>query len=292
VSELSKIDWLNGGATWNPLHGCSQASLGCVRCYAVRQVHRLAGNPLIGDRCEGLTRYNAVGDLVWTGRVRLHHELLRLPESWKRGRMVFVPSLGDLFHAEVPSDFVDQVVATMRRCPQHTFVVLTKRPARMAEYTSERGPLPANCWAGTSVCTRADAANIIGLLAVKTEGLRILSVEPMLEAMYLRRLRMSFDCSACGTSRTVNPFTGVQTCGCGERRVHPKLDWVICGAESGPSARPFYEGWARDLLRQCREEHVPFYMKQVSSQGRPVVRDLELFPDDLRVREYPKARPA
>lgn len=128
MGDKSGIQWTD--ASWNPTRGCTRVSAGCMNCYAERQAHRM-NHP--GGAYEGLTKIVG-GQPRWNGKVRLLPEMLELPLRWKRPRRVFVDSMSDLFHPDVPDDFIDRVFAVMACAPQHTFQILTKRPERMAEY--------------------------------------------------------------------------------------------------------------------------------------------------------------
>lgn len=136
MSDTSKIEWTD--ATWNPVRGCSIVSKGCTNCYAMKQAHRFAG---AGQAYEGLTQMSRGGP-VWTGKVRLVPELLDQPLRRKTPRLIFVNSMSDLFHEDVPDEFIDQIFAVMGSCPWHTFQILTKRPDRMREWFNEKWQIP------------------------------------------------------------------------------------------------------------------------------------------------------
>lgn len=132
MSDTSKIEWTD--ATWNPVRGCSIVSKGCTNCYAMKQARRFSG---AGGPYDGLTRMTRGGP-VWSGKVRLVPELLNQPLRWRKPRRIFVNSMSDLFHEDVPDEFIDKVFAVMGTCHWHTFQVLTKRPQRMLGWFSER----------------------------------------------------------------------------------------------------------------------------------------------------------
>lgn len=222
MSTISSIEWTE--ATWNPVRGCSRVSPGCEHCYAERMAHRFSGP---GAPYEGLTTIGKRGPR-WTGQVQLVHEALREPLSWRRPRLVFVNSMGDLFHDSVPLEFIVSVFETMRRAHWHTFQVLTKRAERLAQVAAAF-PWPENVWMGVSVESRAYQQRI-DLLRRVPAHVRFLSLEPLLEGL------PNLD------------LTGI--------------DWAIVGGESGPGARPLEEQWVRDIFLQCRAASVPFFFKQ------------------------------
>jgi protein gp37 len=253
---VTAIEWTD--ETWNPTVGCSRVSPGCDNCYAIGVAHRA-----MQPAHEGLTIRTEHGT-DWTGEVRCLPERLGTPLHWRKPRRVFVDSMSDLFHPEVPDDFVLDVFTTMARTPQHTYQVLTKRPQRMAAivdricwhdvaypdgifaadgswntpdmsgavaYLSDgEGELPLeNVWLGTSIesdryAWRADH------LREAPAAVRFLSLEPLL-----------------GPLPSLN-LTGI--------------DWVIVGGESGPGARPMHPAWVRDIRDRCADAGVAFFFKQ------------------------------
>jgi protein gp37 len=200
--------------TWNPVTGCTKISPGCKHCYAEVMARRLAAmeNP----------RYPNGFQLT------LHDDLVRLPERWKTPRVIFVNSMSDLFHADVPLSFIRSVFETMLRCSQHQFQVLTKRAERLAEVAREL-PWPGNVWMGVSV-ENQEYAYRARLLKSVPAAIRLLSVEPLLA-----------------------PIPQLSLEG---------IDWVIVGGESGRGARPMREEWVNEILAQCRSAGVPFFFKQ------------------------------
>jgi len=200
--------------TWNPVTGCTKISQGCKHCYAERMAKRLTAM--------GSDRYR-------NGfQVTLHPDLLDVPRKWWQPRVVFVNSMSDLFHEDIPDEYIARVFATMCDCPQHTFQVLTKRADRLASL----GPKldwPRNVWMGVSVEDVRVISRIDGLRAVPA-AIRFLSLEPLIGP--LDRL----------------PLKGI--------------DWAIVGGESGPRARPMKREWVTSILRQCRAAGVAFFFKQ------------------------------
>jgi len=208
----SAIEWTQ--STWNPVTGCTKLSLGCRNCYAERMAKRL----------------QAMGQRNYRNGFRLtcHPDLVDLPLRWKQPKMVFVNSMSDLFHAEVPLGFIQRIFATMGRARHHVFQILTKRADRLAELS----PLvdwAENIWMGVTVESALYKDRID---VVRTSGafLKFLSLEPLLGELGELDL------------------TGI--------------DWVIVGGESGPGARPMSVQWVRDIRNQCVSSDLPFFFKQ------------------------------
>lgn len=208
----SAIEWTE--ATWNPLTGCTKISQGCKHCYAERMAKRLQGmgNPSYANGF----------------RLTLHERLLELPLSWKRPRTIFVNSMSDLFHEDVPLEFIQRVFSTMCAASQHRFQVLTKRPERAAEL-SPFLPWPENVWMGTTVEMQRYAGRIDALRETAA-AIRFLSLEPLL-----------------------GPLTDLDL---------RHIDWAIVGGESGPGARPMDPSWVTSIRDQCRAANVAFFFKQ------------------------------
>lgn len=225
MAQQSAIEWTD--LTWNPVVGCTIASAGCTNCYAMRMAARLEamGTP----KYKGLTKRTKRGS-VWTGLVRCDEASLEIPLTWKKPRRVFVNSMSDLFHADVPVDFVSRIWDVMRRTPQHHYQILTKRPDRMAELLAEiaHEPLP-NVWLGTSVEGPLVAERIDQLREVPA-AIRFISFEPLIAA--LPNLNLS------------------------------DINWAIVGGESGPRARPMDEMWVEEILDACLAQGVAFFFKQ------------------------------
>lgn len=221
MSSTSSIEWTD--STWNPVTGCTKVSPGCAHCYAETFAERFRGVP--GHP------YEQGFDLrLWPSR-------LELPLSWKRPRMIFVNSMSDLFHPDVPDEFIRRLFDVMARADWHTFQVLTKRPERAA-MLSPHLPWPANVWMGTSVENQRFTSRIASL---RKTGARVkfLSCEPLLGPLRL-------------------DLRGV--------------DWVIVGGESGPGARPMRADWARAVREQCVEAGVPFFFKQWGAHDERGIR--------------------
>lgn len=260
MGDKSGIEWTD--ATWNPVAGCSPVSEGCRNCYAARQALRMGSNPNEKVRAAygGTAEMRGAGSsrrAVFTGRVNLLADRLDQPLRWKRPRRVFVNSMSDLFHPDVPFEFVDRVYDVMCRSPQHTFQILTKRPERMAEFFAAREPeghllrppLP-NVWLGTSVEDQAAADDRIPHLLRTPAAVRFLSCEPLLGPVEL-----DFD-----WLQPPNPDP-LPTDG-RFRQPENGIHWVIVGGESGPGARPMHPDWVTDLYLKCADADVAFFFKQ------------------------------
>lgn len=209
---MSKIEWTN--VTWNPLTGCTKISPGCKNCYAETMAKRLQamGQPNYQDGF----------------RLTLQPSMLQKPLTWARPRMVFVNSMSDLFHRDVPDSYIFRVFEIMRQCPRHTFQVLTKRPER-AHFMGNTIIWPSNVWMGASV-ESSDYAFRVDDIRRTRASVKFLSLEPLLGPIPNLDLR--------------------------------DIDWVIVGGESGPGARPMLGRWARLIRDQCVETGVPFFFKQ------------------------------
>ena len=212
MSVGSKIEWTD--ATWNPVTGCNKVSPGCKLCYAERLSKRL--------KATGMVKYRNGFE------VTLHPEALEIPLRWRKPRTIFVNSMSDLFHHEVPDQFVRDVFAVMEQANWHRYQVLTKRPERAVELDSDL-PWTTQIWLGVSV--ESDS--------------------------YLHRIDLLRECGAATKFLSLEPLLGPL----------PDLDlegidWVIVGGESGPHARPMEAEWARDIQKQCTAASVPFYFKQ------------------------------
>lgn len=225
MAQQSSIEWTD--LTWNPVVGCSIESAGCTNCYAMRMAARLQA--MGHEKYQGLTKPSKRG-AVWTNKIRCHEESVEIPLSWKKPRRVFVNSMSDLFHPDVPDDFVRRIWSVMERTPQHHYQILTKRPQRMAEVLRSIATLPLqNVWLGTSVESSKVADRIAHLQGVPA-SVRFISFEPLIEDVGKVDL------------------TGIH--------------WAIVGGESGPRARQMSEEWAENILDQCLEFGTAFFFKQ------------------------------
>ncbi len=260
----TKIEWTDKGETWNPIAGCSKISAGCANCYAIKDAVRLAGNPnkKIADKYAGTTK-----GMNWSGQINFaSHDVLTQPMRWTRPRKIFVNSMSDLFHENVPDEWIDKIFAVMALSPYHTFQILTKRADRMKAYFESFNQIEAlgrgwncanwliktfgqengkdkvnkviesnfryglsNVWLGVSVEDKKHKFRI-DVLRETPAAVRWLSLEPLLEDLG--------DLDLTG------------------------IDWVVAGGESGTKARPMHPDWARSVRDQCIAAGVPFFYKQ------------------------------
>lgn len=212
MAGKSNIEWTQ--MTWNPVTGCTKVSQGCKHCYAERFAKRF--------QKMGVLRYR-------NGfKVTLHEDLIQKPLEWKKPLLIFVNSMSDMFHEEIPLDFIQRVFATMVESPHHIFQILTKRSKRLQKIANTL-PWSKNIWMGVSVEDSRVIHRISDLQQVPA-AVRFLSCEPLIGP--LKNL----------------PLKGIH--------------WVIVGGESGPGARPMKPEWVEDILEQCRKDGVPFFFKQ------------------------------
>jgi protein gp37 len=214
----SKIEWTD--STWNPLTGCNKVSPGCKYCYAERMAARLKamGNPNYRNGFQ----------------LTLHEHALNLPLSWKTPQFIFVNSMSDLFHEDVPLEFILRIFDVMRQASWHSFQVLTKRSRRMVELSAEI-QWPENVWMGVSVENASYTFRIDHLRQTQAK-IKFLSLEPLL-----------------------GPILQLDLAG---------INWVIVGGESGPSARPMNEEWVIEIKDQCLAHDVPFFFKQWGGKNK------------------------
>ncbi|MBI4245511.1 MAG: phage Gp37/Gp68 family protein [Planctomycetes bacterium] len=212
MASNSHIEWTE--KTWNPVTGCDKISPGCKNCYAERMAKRLN---LMGSR-----RYK-------NGfRPTLHEDLIDLPRHWIKPSVIFVNSMSDLFHEDVPLDFIKRVFRTMNDCQSHQFQILTKRAERLADLCNNLD-WTQNIWMGVSIESGKYTWRARYLKEVPAY-IRFLSIEPLL-----------------------GPISNLNLTG---------IHWVIVGGESGPCSRPMEEQWVIDIFRQCKQNKVPFFFKQ------------------------------
>lgn len=248
MADRSGIEWTT--TTWNPVTGCDRISSGCDHCYALTLAARL--------KAMGAAKYQTDGHPATSGpgfAVTVHPNTLTQPYQWARPRTVFVNSMSDLFHARVPTTFVQQVFQVMADTPQHTYQILTKRAARLAHQAPDL-PWPANVWMGVSVET-PDQLHRVDALRTVPAAVRFISAEPLLA-----------------------PLNGIDLAGIG---------WLIIGGESGPAARPMHPDWARHLLTAAHAAGCAAFVKQLGTRwaGHGKGNYPALWPADLRVREFP-----
>ena len=221
--RTTKIEWTD--RTWNPVTGCTKQSAGCAHCYAEVMARRLTAM--------GLKKYE-------NGfKPTLHPDDLEEPQKWKKGSNIFVCSMSDLFHPDVPFEFIDRVMQTIEETPQHRYQLLTKRAERMAEYFSTH-EVPINAWLGVTVECKDVLHRIDFLRSIEDATVRFLSCEPLLEDLGDIDLR--------------------------------DIHWMIVGGESGPKARPMQEEWVVNLRTQAKKHKVSFFFKQWGTWGQDGVK--------------------
>ncbi len=220
--RTTKIEWTE--KTWNPVTGCNKISEGCEHCYAENMSRRLCamGNP----------KYAAGFTLT------IHPEILNEPLSWYKPTTIFVCSMSDLFHKDVPFEFIDKVMMTIRKTPRHKYQILTKRAKRMQEYFSTH-PVPQNVWLGVTVETDRHKDRIDCLRNIPAK-VKFLSCEPLLSDLG--------DIDLIG------------------------INWVIVGGESGNQARQMQESWVLNIKVQAEAQHIPFFFKQWGTWGADGVK--------------------
>lgn len=265
---MSKIEWTD--LTWNVTSGCDKIAPECDNCYALGMSHRLASNPLMGDKYKGTTRKLANGEMAWTGELKMHEDALAIPTKWKKPKIIFVNSMSDLFHEKVEFDFIRRVLWAMKVIPRHYYLLLTKRPdvalnfiknwertldikyGRNLTFKEIFKKEYTNVGIGVSAGSQPQANRVLpDLLRLKEYfNLIFLSAEPLLGEVDLSPLfnRKMYEDSYKGTIH--------------EKAALPNIDWVITGGESGHKARPMHPDWVRGLRDQCQAAQVPFFFKQ------------------------------
>jgi protein gp37 len=230
MAETS-IEWTD--ATWNPVAGCTVLTAGCTNCYAMRMAARLDAMGM--TKYAGLTRKSGKR-AVWTGKIRLDKTSLQIPHTWSKPRKVFVNSMSDLFHEDVPANFIARVWDTMRETPRHTYQILTKRPDRMAEVlSSEPFDVLANVWLGTSVEDGRVLDRLDHIRRVPAT-IRFVSLEPLIGSV------------------AAGDLTGIH--------------WAIVGGESGPRSRDMDPRWVDEIEAMCRRSETAFFFKQWGGKNK------------------------
>jgi protein gp37 len=232
MAETS-IEWTD--ATWNPVAGCTILTAGCTNCYAMRMAARLEAMGV--DKYVGVTRKSG-GKAKWTGKIKLDHASLSVPKEWKKPKRVFVNSMSDLFHTDVPTGFIAEIWQVMAATPRHTYQILTKRPDRMSDVLSspEFNVLP-NVWLGTSVEDSKVLFRLDEIRAVPA-AVRFVSFEPLIGSV----------------------------AGANLKGIH----WAIVGGESGPQARPLDTRWVDEIFDQCTDADTAFFFKQWGGKNKKV----------------------
>ncbi len=297
MSDGTKIEWAE--ASWNPIRArnretgavgwfCSHASPGCIECYAEAINARLGTGIAFQAQNAGQVE------------IFLDEKTLLQPLKWRKPRRIFVCSMTDLFGEFVSDEMIERVLSVMAACPQHEFLVLTKRAARQRDFFSRRGgdfflvtpdrtearvlnwPLP-NVWLGTSIEDRRRAIERLPALMETPAAVRFVSAEPLLESI-IAPLQPYLD-----TVETEN-----------NGPIHHALDWIIVGGESGRRARPFDLDWAAEIVAECQRAGVPVFVKQVGAKpirftaefwcDDPKGGDPAEWPEAIRVRQFPEPR--
>ena len=323
MAENSAIEWTDH--TFNPWEGCTKVSPGCAHCYAETRNHRFGmdnwgkGKPrrrTSEDNWKKPLKWNKASPLFFCPRCNSRFydpEALGRPYccpncglslNVMRDR-VFCASLADIFDAEVPIEWLVDLLVLIGKCLNLDWLLLTKRPQNwqmrlaaatdyMLEHDIEHGwvldwlthkAVPANIWVGTTIEDQTRLDERKPLLEAIPARVRFYSVEPMLGAIDLK-LTPRYDWAiAGGPNECPHGYAAGIPC----QRCKPNVHWVICGGESGPGARPMNEGWAYDIRWQCERAGVPFFMKQGSSANWPAYKDFSRFAPAIRVRQFPIA---
>jgi len=220
--KTTKIEWTD--KTWNPVTGCTKVSLGCLNCYAEAMACRL----------------HAMGQAKYKNgfKVALHEDALDEPFAWKKPHTIFVCSMSDLFHEKISDAFIDKVMQTIAKTPQHNYQILTKRAERMAAYFEQR-KIPRNAWLGVTVEAQTSKKRMDFLREIDA-SIRFLSCEPLIENLGKLDLQ--------------------------------NIDWVIVGGESGPFARPMKEEWVLSIKNQTEAQGSAFFFKQWGTWGSDGVK--------------------
>ena len=293
----TKIEWTE--KTWNPVSGCTKISDGCKNCYAETMANRLKEMGTKGYE-NGFA-------------VTLHPERLGEPLKIKKPSMFFVCSMGDLFHEDVPLEFIDSVWAVMAQTPQHTYQILTKRPDRMEEYLRLQKfspnsigiamariaggakikdfsqPLP-NVWLGVTAENQEQANKRIPILLDTPAAVRFVSIEPMIGAINLTKLEKDMS-DGTRYGYKMNGLTGIgyeYMPDSSHEWKWAKLDWVIVGGETGAGARPLRYQWAKDIQAQCETANTPFFFKKWGKLGQIDKTLIDGYIDGVECRAMPE----
>jgi protein gp37 len=269
----TKIEWAD--RVWNPVTGCTSISEGCQHCYARRMATRLKG------------RYGYPKDEPF--KVTFHPTRLDDLARWKKGCRVFAVSMGDLFYYGKSPRIEEyhlkqaEIFKTMKHNSHHTYLLLTKRPENMSWWV-ERWlgwweEIPSNWWLGVSISNQPDADKNIPILLQIPAAHRWVSVEPMLVPINIAPQALCPCSCFAGNPRRPHP----------DCEGKPSIDWVVCGGETGPGARPLYPDWVRSLRDQCQAAGVPMFIKTFPVDGKLSNR-MDEWPEDLRIREIPNDR--
>ena len=267
----TKIEWTD--KTWSPIIGCSKLSDGCKNCYAEKFAYRLANIYATSYYESVIVNQGHPANIgKWNKKTYFNYRHINKPYHWKRPRMIFVCSMGDLFHESVPFEWIDKVIDMIFKCSQHTFQILTKRPERALEYFMSDYPFfepLENVWFGVTVENQAMADKRIPVLLQIPTKVRFVSCEPLLSEIILSDEKWFNYLEGYETQMRSQGNMPMET-----RIETNKIDWVIAGPETGPGARPMKKEWIESLYQQCEAEGVPFFDKR-NELG-------------LNLKEYPK----
>jgi len=216
--KTTKIEWTD--RTWNPITGCTKISSGCINCYAEVMARRL--------QAMGQKKYENAFSIA------MHEKCLDEPLSWQKPHAIFVCSMSDVFHKDIPTSFINKIMATIKMTPHHRYQLLTKRSGRMLEYFRKHN-IPQNVWLGVTVESKEYKRRIDDLSLLENASVRFLSFEPLLDD--LEELDLS------------------------------NVDWVIVGGESGANGRRMEEDWVKNIRVQCESQNVSFFFKQWGTWG-------------------------
>jgi len=300
MSGTSRIEWTD--ATWSPVIGCSHAGVSCQNCYAERWAARLAAM--------GRDYVRVIAKGRWNGKTALVESALDWPLHRHKPKRIFICSMGDLFHESVPDWWIDRVMAIVALCPQHEFVLLTKQVERMQKYMALevvrlaevqryaaayggflrsvqavwRWPLP-NLTIGTSAGTQAEMDDRVPLVLATPAARRMLSLEPLLEAVDVSRYLVGWHGQAAHhpgcTGDVCDPRCPIE-----EQVQDPTPDWLIIGPETGPGRRPCDPAWIQAVVEQCRDAGIAVFVKAFPMPGNRISKDPAEWPQ-WAVREWP-----
>ena len=287
MSKKTKIEWTE--ATWNPISGCTKISDGCKNCYAEKMANRL----------------KAMGTKGYENgfAVTLHREKLNEPLKRKKPTMYFVCSMGDLFHEDVPFEFIDKIIEKVEYSPHHTFQLLTKRPEIMKQYFEDRllkskkwnwilkNGMPKNLWLLVTVEDQEQANKRIPILLNTPAAVRGISIEPTLGKIALTAIKIN-DFGIIKGNQYINALTGVESFyGSGENphiQKYKPLDWVIVGGETGAGARPLQYEWVKNIQKQCEAANVPFFFKKWGKLAQSNKSLIDGYIDGVECRAMPE----
>lgn len=270
---MTKIPWTE--QTINPIVGCSKVSPGCENCYAEKMASRL--NTMYVSGYSDLI----IKNWKWTGRTCFIESVLEKPLRRKKPTMYFVCSMGDFWHPSVEPFWRSRVYEVVRKCPQHIFQFLTKRPELIIDWPADL----SNSWLGVTVENQAMADKRIPKLMQIPAAVRFVSVEPLLEGVEIEEYLPQYD------YRPTYEYYRVVYPDCGDKPIKIKngIDWVIIGCESGTGRRPCKQGWISSLRTECRHAGVPVFVKQIEVNGK-VSKDPSEWPGHLRIQQWPILR--